>query len=376
MTGRRWWDGALRGTGYLLLGLGTAVVTLLALPLLVFPGMARGWADRHARRAGRLLGTAVSPPPGPLRDLGWLPVHILTGGAFGVAAVLGAGNVLLGAVATPLWWLFPADDPLRLLLVVPVTSWGAALALGPLHVLAFGILTCWLAPLLARAHARLCLGVLSRSALAQRVEVLTATRAGVLDSHGAELRRIERDLHDGTQARLVAIAMRLGVARESLTDDPELVARLLREAHEGAEDAMTELRDVIRTMYPPILADRGLSGAVTALAASAGAPTRVELGELGEIPAAVEAAAYFVAAEALTNVAKHARATSATVRLARVGGVLTVEITDDGIGGADATRGTGITGIRHRAAALDGAARISSPTGGPTTVTVELPCGS
>jgi signal transduction histidine kinase len=318
----------------------------------------------------------VSPPPGWLRDLAWLPAHIAAGGAFGVATVLGVGNLLLGAVATPLWWLFPADDPVRLLLVVPVTGWVTALTVGPLHVLAFGLLTAWLVPPMARAHARLCLAVLSPSALSRRVEILTATRAGVLDAHGAELRRIERDLHDGTQARLVAIALRLGVARESLADDPELVARLLREAHEGTEEAMTELRAVIRTMFPPILADRGLAGALTALAAGAGVPTDVEIGELGEVPAAVEAAAYFVAAEALTNAAKHARATSATVRLARAGGMLTVEVTDDGAGGADETRGTGITGIRRRAAALDGTARISSPADGPTVVIVELPCGS
>jgi signal transduction histidine kinase len=363
-----------RSLGYLLLGLGSALVTLVALPLLAVPVLARGWAGWHQQRAGRLLGAPISPPPGRLRDLAWLPVHVAAGGALGIATVLGVGNLLLGVIATPLWWLFPTGDPLRLLLEFPVTSWGVALVLGPLQVLVFGGLTAWLAPPLARAHARLCLAVLSPSALARRVEVLTTTRAGVLDAHGAELRRIERDLHDGTQARLVAIAMRLGVARES--EDPELVARLLREAHEGAEDAMAELRDVIRNMYPPILADRGLGGALTALAAGAGLPTTIELGELGEVPAAVEAAAYFVAAEALTNAAKHARATGATVRTARAGWILTVEVTDDGAGGADETRGTGITGIRHRAAALDGTARISSPAGGPTVVTVELPCGS
>jgi signal transduction histidine kinase len=364
-----------RSLGYLLLGLGSALVTLVALPLLAIPVLARGWAAWHGQRAGRLLGTSVSPPPGWRRDLAWLPVHIAAGGALGTAAVLGVGNLLLGAIASPLWWTYPAGDPLRLLLEVPVTSWGSALVLGPLHVLVFGLLTVRLATPLARTHARLCLAVLSPSALARRVEVLTATRVGVLDAHGAELRRIERDLHDGTQARLVAIALRLGVARESL-DDPELVARLLREAHEGAEDAMTELRDVIRTMYPPILADRGLTGALTALAAGAGVPTGVELGELGEIPAAVEAAAYFVAAEALTNAAKHARATSAAVRVARTGRMLTIEVSDDGAGGADETRGTGITGIRRRSAALDGTTRVSSPVGGPTVVTVELSCGS
>jgi signal transduction histidine kinase len=365
-----------RSLGYLLLGLGSALVTLVALPLLALPVLARGWAGWHQQRAGRLLGTSVPPSPGWRRDVAWLPVHIVAGGALGGAALLGVGNLVVGVVGTPLWWLFPAGDPLRLLIEVPVTSWGTALGLGALHVLVFGGILRLLAPPLARAHARLCLAVLAPSALARRVEVLTATRADVLDAHGAELRRIERDLHDGTQARLVAIALRLGVARESLTADPELVARLLEEAHEGAEDAMAELRGVIRTMYPPILADRGLAGAVTALATGAGVPTTAEIGELGEVPAAVEAAAYFVAAEALTNAAKHAHATSATVRMTRTGRMLTVQVTDDGAGDADEMRGTGITGIRRRAAALDGTARISSPAGGPTVVTVELPCGS
>ncbi len=234
-------------------------------------------------------------------------------------------------------------------------------------------------PGLARAHARSCLAVLTPSAaeqLARRVDTLTETRAKVMDAHGAELRRIERDLHDGTQARLVALSMRLGMAREALHEDPETMAVLLAEAHQSAEEAMVELRDVIRTMYPPILADRGLAGALWAMAARAAVPTQVDVGPLGTVPAAVEAAAYFAVAEGLTNVAKHSRATAASVRVSRAGAVLSVVVTDNGVGGADAARGTGLSGIARRAAALDGSLQVSSPAGGPTSVRVELPCGS
>jgi signal transduction histidine kinase len=139
---------------------------------------------------------------------------------------------------------------------------------------------------------------------------------------------------------------------------------------------MAELRSVIRTAYPPILADRGLDGALTALAAGCGVPTRVHVGDLGAVPAAAEAVAYFVVAEALTNTTKHSRAGQAEVHLRRIGTTLSVQVTDDGVGGADETRGTGIAGIRRRVLALDGTVRVSSPQGGPTTIAVEVPCGS
>ncbi|WP_239159533.1 sensor histidine kinase [Winogradskya humida] len=214
--------------------------------------------------------------------------------------------------------------------------------------------------------------------LTERVAVLTRTRADVLDAHGAELRRIERDLHDGTQARLVSIAMRLAVARQVLTDDPrdeQFLGELLRDAHEGTEEAMTELRDVIRSVYPPILADRGLAGALTAVTTRCGVPTRLDIGDLGRVPAAVEAVVYFAVAESLTNVARHSRATAAGARVSRTADRLSAVITDNGIGSADQRRGTGLAGIRRRILALDGTITINSPPGGPTTITMELPCG-
>lgn len=392
---RERWAQTRRSAGYLLGGLATAVATLVALPLLVRPSKARAWAHWHRRRAGRLLGVPVparpTPPHGELRDgwqvrtapatrrgLLWLPTHLLTGLAFGLAALLCLGNVFTGLWAMALWWALPAEAIPTLQGEIPVDDWATALTAAPLQVVVLAALFWWGGPPLARAHARICLRVLSLSEaqqLTQRVEVLTRTRAGALDSHAAELRRIERDLHDGVQARLVATAIRLGVAREALDEAPEGVTELMREAYEGIEEAMTELRSVIRTAYPPILADRGLDGALAALAAGCGVPTRVHIGDLGKVPAAVEAVAYFVVAEALTNTAKHGRATRAEVRVRRTGTGLSLQVTDDGIGGADETLGTGLAGIRRRVLALDGDVLITSPPGGPTVIEVEVPCG-
>ncbi|ARF56183.1 sensor histidine kinase [Streptomyces gilvosporeus] len=404
-----------RGAGYLLVGLVSGLVSLLMLPLLVvgvlstavgglglvaFPRMVVGlrwWAEWHRGRAAGLLEVSVAARstglpkgigaqwrqavrgPGARQDLRWLCRQALTGIPAGLIALAGVGGALGTVAVTAVWWLFPEGEPLRLLGTVPVTGWGAALALGAVQTVVAGAVAWWAVPRLARRHARSCLTALAPSMevqLAERVGELTESRAGVLDAHGAELRRIERDLHDGTQARLVAIAMRLGVARETLPEESGALAKLLQEAHEGAEEAMAELREVIRTMYPPILTDRGLEGALTAVAAGAGIPAEVELGELGRLPAAVEAAAYFVVTESLTNAAKHSGAARVVVRLTRDEAGLLIEITDDGRGGADETRGTGIVGIRRRAAALDGTVRVTSPAGGPTAVVVELPCAS
>lgn len=166
------------------------------------------------------------------------------------------------------------------------------------------------------------------------MEELTKSRAGAVDSHGAELRRIERDLHDGTQAQLVSLAMRIGLAKKTMADDPEKAAKLLDDARDGAEQAMHELRGVLRTMYPPILADRGLAGAVSALCARCPLPVDLRLGELGQVPAPVEAAAYFVVAESLTNITKHSAAGHVDVLMERRDAELHLVITDDGIGGA------------------------------------------
>ncbi|MFI7274664.1 sensor histidine kinase [Streptomyces sp. NPDC049879] len=412
---RERWAHVRRGGGYLLTNLLSAMATLLTLPLLLlslvttalgglglvlFPRALLGlrwWAEWHRRRAARLIGADAAPrrtdlprgvraqwrgireDPGVRRDLRWAALHFLGGFAAGSAALVCLGGAAGSVVAAALWWVFPEGDGFTAF-GFTVDGWGTALSLGLAQAVVLAGLAYLCVPWLARAHAGFTVRALEPSArerLAERVGELAESRAGVLDAHGAELRRIERDLHDGTQARLVAIAMRLGVAREALEDDASgTLARLLREAHEGAEEAMAELRQVIRTMYPPILADRGLDGALAALAAQSAVPAEVETGELGRLPAAVEAAAYYTVAEAVTNAAKHSGASRVAVRLNRYGDRLLVEVTDDGLGGVDESRGSGVTGIRRRAAALDGTVLVSSPPGGPTAVTVELPCGS
>jgi signal transduction histidine kinase len=210
--------------------------------------------------------------------------------------------------------------------------------------------------------------------LAARVDELTRTRAGALDVQAAELRRIERDLHDGAQARLVALSMQLGRAEERLGDDRPEVGELVRQAREEAGAAIGELRDLARGIAPPVLADRGLVAAVEALGRRAQIPVAVNASIMHRPVPVVETAAYFVVAEALTNAAKHAGGAAATVEVADHGDKLVIEVRDEGPGGADAT-GTGLMGLRHRVAALDGTLSVSSPAGGGTTVQAELPCG-
>ncbi|MGF1663498.1 MAG: histidine kinase [Kineosporiaceae bacterium] len=214
--------------------------------------------------------------------------------------------------------------------------------------------------------------------LERRVDTLTQTRQAAVDSVDAERRRIERDLHDGPQQRLVAVAMDLGLARQRLAaDDTDGASALLARAHDGAKEAIIEMRRVARGIHPPVLTDRGLDAALSALAARSPVPVSVRV-ELPRRPAArLEAIAYFSVSEALTNIAKHARARTARVRVEErygpEGALLVATVTDDGLGGADPTRGTGLAGLRDRVAAVDGRVLVSSPPGGPTVVTLELP---
>ncbi len=211
--------------------------------------------------------------------------------------------------------------------------------------------------------------------LTERVEVLTETRRGALDVQAAELRRIERDLHDGAQARLVALSMQLGRAEEGLADRPEIAA-LVREARAEATAANAELRDLARGIAPPVLTDRGLAAAAEALGNRSPVPVTVDA-MLGRRPApVVESAAYFVVAESLTNVAKHAPEASATVTIRQRGDDLDVVVADDGPGGADLAGGSGLEGLRRRVEALDGELQIASPPGEGTRIEVKLPCGS
>ncbi|TCC02901.1 sensor histidine kinase [Kribbella soli] len=396
--------------GYLVIRYLKSVTLLAAIPISlllgwVIPGATAGLvrlANSERYRAAKYLGLPQAeelPPalprqPGDVvtlfRDKSFkrslrcllMPVVMIPELLVAVIAVVGAPSAVLGML---LWKLDPGNFSL---MGLGVDSWLEALTLGPLQIGASLWFLGRVAPALARGHARTVLRALAPSEeqletakLEQRVEELTKSRAGAVDSHGAELRRIERDLHDGTQAQLVSLAMRIGIAKQTMADDPEKAAKLLDDARDGAEQAMTELRGVLRTMYPPILADRGLAGAVSALAARCPLPVELRIGELGEVPAAVEAAAYFVVAESLTNITKHSAAGHVDIQLERRGSELYLAVTDDGIGGARVSeqsdllgRGSGLHGMLHRVQAIDGHMELNSPIGGPTTVEVILPC--
>jgi signal transduction histidine kinase len=212
-----------------------------------------------------------------------------------------------------------------------------------------------------------------RSALTERISTLEESRAGAVDVQEAELRRIERDLHDGAQARLVALGMSLGMAEQKLATEPEAAAELLADARAGAGEALRELRDLARGIHPPVLADRGLDAAVRALAVASPISVTVSATVPERPKPPVESAAYFVVAEALANAGKHSGARRVDVRIVSGDGVLSVEVHDDGTGGADPSGG-GLSGLRRRVEALDGSLRVVSPPGGPTTIRAELPC--
>jgi signal transduction histidine kinase len=211
--------------------------------------------------------------------------------------------------------------------------------------------------------------------LEERIERLETTRAGAVEVQEDELRRIERDLHDGAQARLVALGMSLGLAEQRMAADPEGARQLVTEARAGVGEALQELRDLVRGIHPPLLTDRGLEAAIPELAERSALPATAKVEVPERPPAAVETAAYFVAAEALANAGKHAGATRVVIDVLLAGGVLDVQVADNGAGGADA-RGAGLTGLRRRVEALDGTLVVSSPPGGPTIVHARLPCAS
>lgn len=293
------------------------------------------------------LRTAVGDP-GTLTDLRWLGAYYVYG--------------WLTVLMLPLWPAGLLVDGVRRALL------GREALVLPLLVRLADLEAEWSAALLSPSPKAL---------LASRVEQLTATRADAVAAHGAELRRIERDLHDGAQARLVALSMRIGLAQRAYGADPDTARKLLTDAQDQAEEALTELRHVVRGIHPPILTDRGLEGAVRALAGSSGLGVTMRTDGLPDgprAPAAVEAAAYFVTAEALTNAAKYSGSDRAEIVLARSRTGLSVRVRDEGCGGVDEGAGSGLLGMRRRVAALDGTVRVSSPVGGPTVIEVELPC--
>ena len=247
--------------------------------------------------------------------------------------------------------------------------WGAGAEASVL--LAAGL---WLAPRVTRHYlAGPDLEARARQ-LTQRVQTLTQTRHEAVDTAAAELRRIERDLHDGAQARLVALGMSLQAAQRLFPTSPEAALALVAEAKESSSLALTELRDLVRGIYPPVLADRGLADAIRALALDTPLPVELDLDLPGEADLPVASAVYFSVAEVLANVTKHAGARSVRIQLSYSAGMLRAQVTDDGAGGADPAQGTGLAGVERRLAAFDVILAVSSPPGGPTIVVIEVPC--
>jgi signal transduction histidine kinase len=237
----------------------------------------------------------------------------------------------------------------------------------------------WLVPRTVGTHIRALLARPADVALASRVRQLTETRAVAADSAATELRRIERDLHDGAQARLVALGMSLRAVERLIESSPQAALALVAEAREASARALTDLRELVRGIYPPVLADRGLAEAVRALALDSPVRTTVNAELTGRLDAPVESACYFGIAEALTNAVKHAEASAIQIDIRYVrgqqeAGMLRIEAVDDGIGGADPARGTGLAGVEKRLATFDGVLAVSSPIGGPTIVVMEVPC--
>ncbi|MGX7827107.1 sensor histidine kinase [Actinokineospora sp. 24-640] len=256
----------------------------------------------------------------------------------------------------------------------------------PLAILGFALgvvsiplvpLALWVAPRFAWLQGQLAVAMLSNDRTADltaRAQRLQASRARGVDAAEAERRRIERDLHDGAQQRLVAVAMGLGRAKSKLDADPVGARALLDEAHADAKLAVAELRDLARGIYPAVLADRGLDAALSSLAARCPAQVEVHVDIQPRPPAAVESTAYFIVSETLANVAKHAQATTVLVRAWRDDDRVVVEVTDDGVGGAAVRQGGGLYGLADRAATIDGVMTVVSPFGGPTVIRADLPC--
>ncbi|WP_255950130.1 sensor histidine kinase [Streptomyces odontomachi] len=315
----------------------------------------------------------VITDPATWRDLAWslvnptvgafltlLPLALVASGVFGLLQPQLYDDIVSAGGNTWYYWVHVDDSS---------SAWIAA-ALGvPTLIAGFGI-----APWALRTHAALAQALLGPTDTSRRMKHLAETRSDAVNTSAAELRRIERDLHDGAQARLVALGMNLGVAEQLLKKDPEAVAAILADTRKASATALNELRDLIRGIHPPVLADRGLADAVRALAMDSPLDVTVKADLPGRPDAPVESAMYFAISEALTNCAKHANAQQVAVDLWHEDGRLRAQVSDNGQGGADASRGTGLRGIERRLATFDGLLAVTSPVGGPTTLTMELPC--
>jgi signal transduction histidine kinase len=375
---------------------GLAITVVLAVPFLWLAFVvSRGFGRLERSRIAVLLDTPLADPVPPLMATSWLrrlwervqssdrwreiAHHVLALFvglvSFTVVAVAWAGSLALALL--PLYVSALPGESAKFW-VADVGQGLPSLVASLLGLLGVGLIAPHLTMAMGRLQvtaARWLLGP-RRAVIEQQLEQLETSRSAAVDSAEAERRRIERDLHDGAQQRLVALAATLGDARQHFDSDPEAARAMVGDAHEEAKAALKEIRDLVRGINPFILQDRGLDAALSAVVARSPVPVELDVRLAERPPAPVESAAYFVVAEALTNVARHADATRANVAVARSGNRLVVEVRDDGRGGADASVGTGLQGLRDRVNALGGTMYVLSPVGGPTTISVELPCGS
>ncbi|WP_426365482.1 sensor histidine kinase [Streptomyces sp. E-08] len=406
-----------RAFGYVLIGLPLSVlwfalsvsfvsagagllITFLGVPILAGAlAMCRGFGAVERARARGLLDLDVAAPE---------PVRGRTGGAFSwMGAMLKSGaswRHLLYAIlhmpwavfsfsvtvalwawgwslfTYPLWqWVFPAwvgQDGIQLYGDATHAFYLDApfeIAVTSLIGLVFVLIGPWVLRGLVSVDRLLVSGLLGPSRLASRVTELESDRGVVVDTAAADLRRIERDLHDGAQARLAALAMDLGLAKEKLARDPQAAAVLVDEAHGEVKLALQELRDLARGIHPAVLTDRGLDAALSAVASRCAVPVSVDVDLPARPVPAIEGIAYFTVSELLQNVTRHSRARRAWVDVWRTGDRLMLQVRDDGVGGAGIGGGSGLAGLSERVGAVDGVLAVDSPAGGPTAVTVELP---
>ncbi|UUU40586.1 sensor histidine kinase [Streptomyces sp. NBC_00162] len=410
---RRTW----REFGYLLIGLPLSIlyfslalaglssgagllVTFLGVPVLAgVLAMCRGFGRLERTRVRVLLGTDIADPApirarkrGALSAMGALLKsgsawrHVLycvihfPWAVFGFCVALVFWASGWAYLLYPLWfWVFPAytDQPgLQLFQNGDYSFYldsPAEIALTCLVGLAFTLATPWVIRALTTVDRVMVGGLLGPSRLATRVTELESDRGVVVDTAAADLRRIERDLHDGAQARLVALAMDLGLAKEKATEDPAAAARMVDEAHGEVKIALQELRDLARGIHPAVLTDRGLDAALSSVASRCAVPVRVTVDLPARPTAAIEGIAYFTVSELLQNISKHARAQVASVEMWKSGERLLIQVADDGRGGASVGEGTGLAGLAERLDAVDGVLVVDSPAGVGTTVTAELP---
>ena len=335
------------------------------------PGPRAGTWRRFGQASGQLI-----TEPATWRDLLWMTLDPLLIWLLPAIPVTIVGWGLFGVLMPAYWNPIVQAGGNNWYAFIQVTNWLTALLSVPLG-LAFIALGLWLAPYFLRWYgqaARSMLAPTKQAALEQQVAHLSETRAEVVDTSAAEIRRIERDLHDGAQARLVAMGMTLSAAEQVIDDNPAAARALLLEARDASAKALTELRDLVRGIHPPVLADRGIGEAVRALAMDSGRKIQVTNELPGRPPAPVESAAYFAVSELLVNVSKHAGASHVWIDMRYERGMLRIDVGDDGQGGADPSQGTGLRGIERRLSAFDGILALSSPPGGPTVATLELPC--